>query len=247
MNFFISIFSLDLCGLLVFVLASILSTAKGFDLELISTIPRHNFVGVNLPVTGAALDVAQTTINARFFPYLNLSVTLLYNKSDSMCDTPTVVGSDPNAPALLADYYNTQAANRCVAIIVSGCGGMTSIPYLAKEWNVLQFSNSMVPSFVYNHMTTPTSIGMAGSMDDAGTALLDLLLYFKWFHATFIMEFTSSTATTLYDLFYFTANALLRRYPKYRLLQLEKTQYNLQDEQSQKIALQLASARSRGK
>ncbi|OQV12895.1 Atrial natriuretic peptide receptor 2 [Hypsibius exemplaris] len=212
---------------------------NAFNLELISTIPLNVAVGIALPYTGASLDVAQTTVNARYASSnLNLSVTLLFNRSDTTCDN-----SDINGPLLLTEYFNTRAYGHCAAVIVSGCGGFLMAPYLAKEWDVLLFTNGWVPPAVYNHIATPTSLGMAGSIEDSGSALLELLRFFKWFHTTILMEF--SNGSSIYDQIYNAILSLLARYRKYDVLRIERVQYSTKDEQSQKIALQRASDRSR--
>ncbi|OQV12919.1 Atrial natriuretic peptide receptor 2 [Hypsibius exemplaris] len=116
--------------------------------------------------------------------------------------------------------------------------------FLLLEWDVLLFTNGWVPPAVYNHIATPTSLGMAGSIEDSGSALLELLRFFKWFHTTILMEF--SNGSIIYDQIYNAILSLLARYRKYDVLSIERIQYSTKDEQSQKIALQRASDRSRG-
>ena len=91
------------------------STTSILDVEVISTIPYNISVGVALPFTGAALQVAVEAVNDQFAGDLNISFTLLYNKADTICDY-----ADVNALLLAAEYYNTKARNRCVAFINSG-------------------------------------------------------------------------------------------------------------------------------
>ncbi|OQV12918.1 hypothetical protein BV898_12839 [Hypsibius exemplaris] len=101
---------------LIKLLMQSLPTLNAFNLELISTIPLNVSVGIALPYTGASLDVAQTTVNARYASNnLNLSVALLFNRSDTTCDN-----SDINGPLLLTEYFNTRAYGHCAAVIVSG-------------------------------------------------------------------------------------------------------------------------------
>ncbi|OQV12897.1 Atrial natriuretic peptide receptor 1 [Hypsibius exemplaris] len=207
--------------------------------ELISTIPFGVHVGVALPATGAGLDIAQTAVNSRFAEDLNLTVSLVYNKNDTICDD-----SDEAAAGLAAEYYQTRSFNRCAAFTNSGCGGLITMPFLARELDLLLFAINIVPGNVYNPFVAPTSIGMAGSMDDAGGAVLDLLLYFKWFHVTIISAF--SNGVEVYDFFYYTIQALLGHRPdRYGALQIERTQFDPADEESQIKALRLASDRSR--
>ncbi|OQV12890.1 hypothetical protein BV898_12812, partial [Hypsibius exemplaris] len=224
--------------LVTLIILSIIATVKAFQLELISTMPLNVPGGFALPNTGAALEVAQSTVNSQYSFNLNLSVTLLFNRSDTICEI-----ADVNGILLLTEYFNRRAFDRCTALIVSGCGGYVAGPYLAKEWDVLLFTNGWIPPTIYNHIDTPTSFGMAGSTQDSGSALLELLLFFKWFHATVLLDFTNG-----WDLNGFIATSirlLLIRQRKYDVLSIDNVQFSTKDEQSMRDALRQANNRSR--
>jgi hypothetical protein len=101
--------------LIVRCLHALLGTSHAFDLEMISIIPYNLSLGVALPWTGAALQVAADNVRSQYSATLNLSVTLLYRNKDQTCED-----TNANAMLLLTDYYYTQAFNRCVAVIASG-------------------------------------------------------------------------------------------------------------------------------
>jgi hypothetical protein len=101
--------------LLVGCLHAFLGSSHAFDLEMISIIPYNLSLGVALPWTGAALQVAADNVRSRYSATLNLSVTLLYRNKDRTCED-----ANANAMLLLTDYYYTQAFNRCVTVIASG-------------------------------------------------------------------------------------------------------------------------------
>jgi hypothetical protein len=86
-----------------------------FQLEIISVIPFNISVGVALPWTGAALQLAFESVREEFSSDLNISLTSLYDKDDRTCEE-----TDAHAPVLLADYYNTKAANHCATVIATG-------------------------------------------------------------------------------------------------------------------------------
>ncbi|OQV12894.1 hypothetical protein BV898_12816 [Hypsibius exemplaris] len=138
---------------LTLIILSIIATVKAFQLELISTIPLSVAGGFALPNTGAALDVAQSTVNSQYSFILNLSVTLLFNRSNTICEIAEI-----NEIFLLTEYFNTQAFDRCTALIVSGCGGYVAGPYFAKEWDVLLFTKKLSQENLF-HPNAPFSGG----------------------------------------------------------------------------------------
>jgi hypothetical protein len=101
--------------LVVGCLHTFLGNSHAFDIEIISIIPYNLSLGVALPWTGAALEVAAESVRSQYSTTLNLSVTLLYRNKDRTCED-----TNANAMLLLTDYYYTQAFNRCVAVIASG-------------------------------------------------------------------------------------------------------------------------------
>ena len=104
--------------------------------------------------------------------------------------------------------------------------------------------SGFVPPTIYNPITEPTAVGIAGSMEDFAVSLLQLLRHFKWYHATVLMEY--SNGATLYDLIYGPLKGLLLSNKKYQDLRVERTQYVLRNEESYMAALKFASKRSRG-
>ena len=104
--------------------------------------------------------------------------------------------------------------------------------------------SGFVPPTIYNPITAPTAVGIAGSMEDFAVSLLQLLRHFKWYHATVLMEY--SNGATLYDLIYGPLKGLLLSNKKYQDLRVERTQYVLRNEESYMAALKFASKRSRG-
>ncbi|OQV22822.1 hypothetical protein BV898_03256 [Hypsibius exemplaris] len=214
------------------------SSVAAFDLELISTIPYNISLGVALPWTGAGLDLGQESVRRRYASSgLNLTVTFLYRPEDRSCDD-----ANANAMLLLTEYYNRRAANRCVAIISSACGGHALTPYLAREWNVLLFTNSLVTNAAINPQSTPTAIGMAGTYDGFALALFKLFRYFGWFHVTLLQD--SSAATEFYWETFKAVPSLAAR-SEYSNFTIDGFRFNISELQTVKDAVSMAAQRSR--
>ncbi|OQV12891.1 hypothetical protein BV898_12813 [Hypsibius exemplaris] len=73
---------------------------------------------------------------------------------------------------------------------------------------------------------------MAGSIVVYGSSLLELLLHFKWFQATILMEYTNGS--TIYALINYSIKSILGLVTKYFELCIDRAQYTAQVEQSQK-------------
>jgi len=84
------------------------------DLEFISVLPKTVAFGGALRYTGAVLELAAESVNRRFAGDLNVTITYLYNQADRTCED-----AEGSIPVQLAEYYNAQAFNRCVAAIAS--------------------------------------------------------------------------------------------------------------------------------
>ncbi|OQV12892.1 hypothetical protein BV898_12814 [Hypsibius exemplaris] len=104
--------------------------------------------------------------------------------------------------------------------------------------------SAWVPPTIYNHIDTPTSFGMAGSTEDSGSALLELLLFFKWLHATVLLDYTNGL--DLHSFIAISIRSLLIRQRKYDVLSIENVRFSTKDEQSMRDALRQANNRSRG-
>ncbi|OQV17624.1 hypothetical protein BV898_08249 [Hypsibius exemplaris] len=225
------------CLICLFSGVNLANVHSPFDLEIISIIPCNISVGVALPFTGAALRVAEDAVNAEFLGRLNLTVTLLYQETDRVCED-----TDAHAPLLLAEYYNKKALGRCVAVVGSACGGLSIAPFLAKEWDVLLFSNSLVASTSISQTVSPTSIGMVASYESIAASLLNLFRIFQWLHVTMLLDAAAATD------FYFqvcqsTKTLLLTE--QFSDFRVDGTRFTLADTPSVHEALKFANARSR--
>ncbi|XP_055348094.1 atrial natriuretic peptide receptor 1-like [Paramacrobiotus metropolitanus] len=173
----------------VFFLSQVGSMVQGIHLEMISLLPRSIPVGPALPWTEPALRLAAEMVNRTYAPHITMSLKLIYNMSHKICED-----ADADNPGLLGQYYYSQAealeqrADVCLAVVGSICGGLNEAANLAREWNILAFSDGLVRRDAFNNQRLPTAVSLGGAVDSFAMVLMNILEQNGWLHVSILTD-----------------------------------------------------------
>ncbi|XP_055348110.1 atrial natriuretic peptide receptor 1-like [Paramacrobiotus metropolitanus] len=225
---------------------SLVSVTVGIHLEMISLLPRSIPVGPALPWTEPALLLAAEMVNRTYAPHITMSVKLIYNMTHKTCED-----ADADNPGLLGEYYYSQDdtdarhshSGTCWAVIGSMCGGFLEAANLAREWNIVAFSNGLLRDDAFSNEHQPTAVSLGGNIDSYAMVLMKILDQNGWRHVSLLTDANTGNGAGFYGLL---SNALMRMAMASSTMHaFESTNFDGKDMQSVLPLLARAKSRSR--
>ncbi|OQV23705.1 Atrial natriuretic peptide receptor 1 [Hypsibius exemplaris] len=171
--------------------------------QLITSLPYDFNVATAIIYTGAAFELAVEAANNRYAPFLNVSLTMLYNSSHQRCEDISAA-----AVVTLSDYYyrHRNKANSVYGLVSSPCSEAIGTQSVATEWDWLLFANGLAQDDFLDNNITPTAMAIGGTFRGYAVILLRILAFYRWSHVTLLLQ--TRTQTTFYNLM---ASTLLDR------------------------------------